>query len=72
MNPFVAKEPGTRRGIGLRHAPFFPGGKREKKMAKAFPVLGVSILFLCLAPANALIVLAAAALIPALIVIKES
>jgi energy-converting hydrogenase Eha subunit E len=41
-------------------------------MAKAFPVLGVSILFLCLAPANALIVLAAAALLPALIVIKES
>jgi hypothetical protein len=40
-------------------------------MAKAFPVLGVSILFLCLTPANTLIVLAAASLIPALILISE-
>jgi hypothetical protein len=43
-----------------------------EKMAKAFPVLGVSILFLCLAPANALMVLAAASLIPALLLIWES
>jgi hypothetical protein len=38
--------------FGRDLAIFFPGAGRGREMAKAFPVLGVSILFLCLAPAN--------------------